>query len=221
MGEEVGTGSATGGGPSIKRWCSAARRRIASATVATVAAAQHHHARPHAGSIEQARQEAANAQHNLKQAHSWVRQRPILIKLLHQLGPRYLDREGGYTRVLKVSLVAFLCCAARASGTRSAHLLSNLSPPTPMTPTWRRCHRCHRLYRLRRRRRRRCRRLPHECNRHLFPMCQLARRRAGDQAPMAVIEYVDREGELRQAKPPTGNKGESADEDGVVELLVK
>jgi hypothetical protein len=38
----------------------------------------------------------------LKQAHSWVRQRPILIKLLHQLGPRYLDREGGYTRVLKV-----------------------------------------------------------------------------------------------------------------------
>mmetsp|Transcript_28375 Transcript_28375/g.58171 ORF Transcript_28375/g.58171 Transcript_28375/m.58171 type:complete len:174 (-) Transcript_28375:94-615(-) len=102
------------------------------------------------GSIEQARQEAANAQHNLKQAHSWVRQRPILIKLLHQLGPRYLDREGGYTRVLK-----------------------------------------------------------------------LARRRAGDQAPMAVIEYVDREGELRQAKPPTGKKGECAHEDGVVELLVK
>eukprot|EP00339_Tiarina_fusa_P018824 CAMPEP_0117012596 /NCGR_PEP_ID=MMETSP0472-20121206/10566_1 /TAXON_ID=693140 ORGANISM="Tiarina fusus, Strain LIS" /NCGR_SAMPLE_ID=MMETSP0472 /ASSEMBLY_ACC=CAM_ASM_000603 /LENGTH=203 /DNA_ID=CAMNT_0004715703 /DNA_START=78 /DNA_END=689 /DNA_ORIENTATION=+ len=31
---------------------------------------------------------------------------------------------------------------------------------------------------------------------------QLARNRAGDNAPMAVIEYVDRPGEIRAARPP-------------------
>jgi len=32
---------------------------------------------------------------------------------------------------------------------------------------------------------------------------QLAKPRAGDKAPMAVIEYVDRPGEVRAARPPT------------------
>jgi hypothetical protein len=31
---------------------------------------------------------------------------------------------------------------------------------------------------------------------------KLARPRAGDNAPMAVIEYVDRPGEIRAARPP-------------------
>lgn len=31
---------------------------------------------------------------------------------------------------------------------------------------------------------------------------KLAKRRAGDNAPMAVIEYVDRPGEIRAARPP-------------------
>ena len=90
------------------------------------------------GEAEVARQSAAKAQHQLKLASSIVRQRPVLIKLLHCLGPRYLQRDGGYTRVLK-----------------------------------------------------------------------LQKRRAGDQAPMAVIEYVDRPGELRRAKNATYE-----DEDG-------
>mmetsp|Transcript_60778 Transcript_60778/g.83447 ORF Transcript_60778/g.83447 Transcript_60778/m.83447 type:complete len:166 (-) Transcript_60778:215-712(-) len=89
-----------------------------------------------AGNVEHARREAANAQHQLKLANSWIRQRPHLLKLLHHLGPRYLDRDGGYTRVLK-----------------------------------------------------------------------LQKRRAGDAAPMAVIEYVDREGELRTARPGRTSMG--------------
>jgi hypothetical protein len=32
---------------------------------------------------------------------------------------------------------------------------------------------------------------------------KLARKRHGDNAPMAVIEYVDRPGEIRAARPPT------------------
>jgi large subunit ribosomal protein L17 len=56
---------------------------------------------------------------------------PAVTKLFETLGPRYRDRDGGYTRVLK------------------------LSKP-----------------------------------------------RRGDNAPMAVIEYVDRPGEIRAARPP-------------------
>mmetsp|Transcript_33953 Transcript_33953/g.78416 ORF Transcript_33953/g.78416 Transcript_33953/m.78416 type:complete len:221 (+) Transcript_33953:434-1096(+) len=168
------------------------------------------------GSIEQARQEAANAQHNLKQAHSWVRQRPILIKLLHQLGPRYLDREGGYTRVLKVRAAQRVARApVRSSASKFVATITNdtngaadASADIGFTDaaagadfTKNTTAASSSMLRL--------------------PVYQLARRRAGDQAPMAVIEYVDREGELRQAKPPTGKKGECAHEDGVVELLVK
>merc|ERR1712115_311803 len=32
---------------------------------------------------------------------------------------------------------------------------------------------------------------------------KLAKRRAGDNAPMAVIEYIDRPGEIRAARPPS------------------
>jgi len=60
-----------------------------------------------------------------------IREKPALTKLFEILGPRYQDREGGYTRVMK-----------------------------------------------------------------------LAKNRAGDNAPMAVIEYVDRPGEIRAARPP-------------------
>ena len=92
------------------------------------------------GEVEAGRAAAAKATHQLKLANSIVRQPAELIKLLHHLGPRYLDRDGGYTRVM-----------------------------------------------------------------------QLQKRRAGDKAPMAIIEYVDREGELRRAR---GGKADSAEDEG-------
>jgi|EP01083_Nonionella_stella_P026218 large subunit ribosomal protein L17 len=69
--------------------------------------------------------------HSRRQANKIVQEQPALVKLFEVLGPRYQDREGGYTRVLKLS-----------------------------------------------------------------------QNRKGDNAPMAVIEYVDRPGEVRAARPP-------------------
>jgi large subunit ribosomal protein L17 len=69
--------------------------------------------------------------YNLRRAAAVVRGDWNLTKLFDVLGPRYQLREGGYTRVLKLS-----------------------------------------------------------------------KNRAGDNAPMAVIEYVDRPGEIRAARPP-------------------
>ena len=69
--------------------------------------------------------------HARRQANQVIREKPALTKLFEILGPRYQDRDGGYTRVMK-----------------------------------------------------------------------LAKNRAGDNAPMAVIEYVDRPGEIRAARPP-------------------
>mmetsp|Transcript_20737 Transcript_20737/g.43398 ORF Transcript_20737/g.43398 Transcript_20737/m.43398 type:complete len:210 (+) Transcript_20737:260-889(+) len=47
---------------------------------------------------------------------------------------------------------------------------------------------------------------------------KLARRRAGDNAPMAVIEYVDRPGEIRAARPPAVFRGGAG---GIEEALRK
>lgn len=69
--------------------------------------------------------------HSRREANKIIREKPALAKLFEVLGPRYMDREGGYTRVLKLS-----------------------------------------------------------------------KNRKGDNAPMAVIEYIDRPGEIRAAKPP-------------------
>lgn len=69
--------------------------------------------------------------HSRQMATRIIREKPAITKLFEVLGPRYSDREGGYTRVLKLS-----------------------------------------------------------------------RNRQGDNAPMAVIEYVDRPGEVRAARPP-------------------
>ena len=70
-----------------------------------------------------------------REANAILREKPALTKLFEVLGPRYSEREGGYTRVLK------------------------LSKP-----------------------------------------------RTGDKAPMAVIEYVDRPGEIRAARPPASRQ---------------
>ena len=73
--------------------------------------------------------------HHRQQAKAILRTAPVLQKLFDVLGPRYKEREGGYTRILKLS-----------------------------------------------------------------------RPRVGDNANMAVMEYVDRPGELRAARPPTSRQ---------------
>jgi large subunit ribosomal protein L17 len=65
-------------------------------------------------------------------ANKIIREKPVLTKLFQVFGPRYERREGGYTRILKLS-----------------------------------------------------------------------KRRAGDGAEMCLMEYVDRPGEMRAARPPT------------------
>mmetsp|Transcript_8263 Transcript_8263/g.9412 ORF Transcript_8263/g.9412 Transcript_8263/m.9412 type:complete len:196 (-) Transcript_8263:30-617(-) len=67
----------------------------------------------------------------IRRADKIIWEKPVLTKLFQVLGPRYKQRQGGYTRVLKIS-----------------------------------------------------------------------KRRQGDGAEMAVMEYVDRPGELRAARPP-------------------
>eukprot|EP00814_Leptocylindrus_danicus_P021300 CAMPEP_0116014324 /NCGR_PEP_ID=MMETSP0321-20121206/6213_1 /TAXON_ID=163516 /ORGANISM="Leptocylindrus danicus var. danicus, Strain B650" /LENGTH=133 /DNA_ID=CAMNT_0003483961 /DNA_START=78 /DNA_END=479 /DNA_ORIENTATION=+ len=73
--------------------------------------------------------------HARRQADAILREKPALTKLFEVLGPRYAERDGGYTRVL-----------------------------------------------------------------------QLAKPRTGDNAPMSIIEYVDRPGEIRAAKPPASKQ---------------
>ena len=40
--------------------------------------------------------------HNHRQVVSFLRDREMVAKLFDEIGPRYTDRSGGYTRILKV-----------------------------------------------------------------------------------------------------------------------
>ncbi len=40
--------------------------------------------------------------HNHRQVVSFLRDREMATKLFDEIGPRYVDRPGGYTRILKV-----------------------------------------------------------------------------------------------------------------------
>ena len=40
--------------------------------------------------------------HNHRQVVSFLRDREMAAKLFEEIGPRYVDRPGGYTRILKV-----------------------------------------------------------------------------------------------------------------------
>ena len=40
--------------------------------------------------------------HNHRQVVSFLRDKEMVAKLLEEIGPRYADRPGGYTRILKV-----------------------------------------------------------------------------------------------------------------------
>jgi len=70
-----------------------------------------------------------------RKANAIIQEKPMVTKLFEVLGPRYEDRDGGYTRVMKI-----------------------------------------------------------------------ARFRVGDNAPLALIEYVDRPGEIRAARPPKARR---------------
>ena len=41
--------------------------------------------------------------HSRRLAGAVIREQPVLTKLFEVLGPRYQDRDGGYTRVMKLS----------------------------------------------------------------------------------------------------------------------
>jgi large subunit ribosomal protein L17 len=91
----------------------------------------------------------SNTLHSYRKAGAVVRERPALTKLFEILGPRYQEREGGYTRVMKLS-----------------------------------------------------------------------KRRAGDNAEMAAIEYVDRPGEIRAARPPKSRVMDAMD-DAIEDVGIK
>jgi len=49
----------------------------------------------------------------------------------------------------------------------------------------------------------------HRCRTRVGGYCRVMRCgfRTGDRAPMAIIEYVDREGEVRASRPPMPQRG--------------
>lgn len=47
-------------------------------------------------------EDKARVVHAIRMASRIVKQKPVLTKLFHEIGPRFVGRPGGYTRVLKV-----------------------------------------------------------------------------------------------------------------------
>ncbi len=48
------------------------------------------------------REEKARVVHAVRMARRWVRDRGAVVKLFDEIGPRYLGRPGGYTRIVKI-----------------------------------------------------------------------------------------------------------------------
>jgi large subunit ribosomal protein L17 len=44
-----------------------------------------------------------NTLHSRRQAAIWVRDQQVLKKLFDEIGPRYVNRNGGYTRIVKIA----------------------------------------------------------------------------------------------------------------------
>ena len=43
-----------------------------------------------------------NTLHSRRLAAKWIRDKEVLRKLFDEIGPRYMDRNGGYTRIVKI-----------------------------------------------------------------------------------------------------------------------
>lgn len=43
-----------------------------------------------------------NTLHSRRLAARWIRDKEVLRKLFNEIAPRYADRNGGYTRIVKI-----------------------------------------------------------------------------------------------------------------------
>ncbi len=44
----------------------------------------------------------ANTLHSKRQALSYITKRDVVVKLFDEIAPKYADRNGGYTRIIKI-----------------------------------------------------------------------------------------------------------------------
>lgn len=76
-----------------------------------------------AGSTEEQKLKAAQRVHAVRMAARWVNDKDVLRVLFSDYGPRFADRNGGYTRIMKLGF--------RAGDNASMALIQILPPQAP------------------------------------------------------------------------------------------